>query len=205
MKISPLQPDDAIQLWVRFQNGDELAFARLYETHIQVIYNYAKKYTKDEVLIEDTIHNLFIYLWQHKSKLAVPLSVKFYLFSAVKRRIFRELLKRREILVPQELTTETNNHAAENSAETNYINWQEEEERKAYIDNAFGLLTGNQRQAIELKYYNNLSCQEISGIMGLKPDNVYKLISRGLDILKKNAKSNFLNLFTLLFLTFPPI
>jgi RNA polymerase sigma factor (sigma-70 family) len=197
MKKSLPNQDDPKELWLRFQAGDELAFARIYETYVQLIYNYAKKFTKDEELIEDTLHNLFIYLWQHKNKLAVPLSIKFYLFSAVRRRIFKELLKRREILISND--DELEKHNPEYSVEDNYIKNQNQEVLKSQFKYALNLLSGHQRQAIELKYFDDLSCQEISGIMGVKPDNVYKLISRGLDVLKKNFRSDIYYAFVLAF------
>jgi len=188
MKTSAQNQKDPQQIWIRFQEGDEQAFAEIYNTYIQIIYNYAKRYTQDHALIEDTIHNLFIYLWQNRSKLSVPLSIKFYLFSAIKRRILKELLRRKEVFAPGELAIESDKHAAEYSVEVNYIQHQKVEKEQERLQTTLNLLSGNQRQAIELRYYSNLSCQKISGIMGIHPDNVYKLISRGLGVLKKNCR-----------------
>jgi len=43
MKLIEQTQNYSRQLWIKFQLGDELAFAEIYETQIQTIYNYAKR------------------------------------------------------------------------------------------------------------------------------------------------------------------
>jgi len=46
-------------------------------------------------------------------------------------------------------------------------------------------LPARQREVIFLKYYNNLSYEEIAGIMGIEQDSVYKLTYKALEKLQK--------------------
>lgn len=186
-------------LWARFQQGDEAAFGEIYETYLDTIYQYAKRYTRDEQLIEDVIHDLFIYLWQHKAQLSQPLSIKFYLFSAIKRALLKEILKRKTESIS--LTDSLGNEKLlpDYAVEDILFESQNGEDLKVVMDKALTTLSTNQRKAIELKFYNNLSCHEISVIMGLSPDNIYKLITRGIGVIKKNLKEGIAFKYVLLF------
>jgi len=186
-------------LWARFQQGDEVAFGEIYKTYLDTIYQYARRYTRDEQLIEDVIHDLFIYLWQHKAQLSQPLSIKFYLFSAIKRALLKEILKRKAESISLPDSLEREKLLPEYAVEDILFENQNGEDLKVVMDQALTTLSFNQRKAIELKFYHNLSCHEISVIMGLSPDNIYKLISRGIGVIKKNLKEGIAYKYALLF------
>jgi RNA polymerase sigma-70 factor (ECF subfamily) len=65
-------------LWESFRKGDKEAFASLFREHYATLYRFGNKFTTDTELLEDSIQELFIELWQAKSQAPV-LSVKAYL------------------------------------------------------------------------------------------------------------------------------
>ncbi|ALI98366.1 RNA polymerase sigma factor [Rufibacter tibetensis] len=179
--------DDTI--WKRFQLGDEEAFGILYGQYLQVIYNYGRKYSDDEALLEDCIHGLFLDLWENRANLSVPNSIRFYLYASIKRRIYKESLKRKEQSYENFSDIERITGEVNESIEDLMVRAQSKVQQKASLRQGLLLLTANQRKAILLKFYKNLPFQEIALVMNLSIDNVYKLVSRGLVVLKKNVKN----------------
>ncbi|MBC3542132.1 RNA polymerase sigma factor [Rufibacter sediminis] len=185
------QAKDALDtvLWKRFQEGDSEAFAELYRTYVQVIYNFGRKYSDDEALLEDCIHGLFLDLWKNRANLSQPKSIRFYLYASIKRRIYREGQKRREQTFDD--FTEMDRMCAEvnDSIEDLLVLAQGKAQQKASLKQGLRLLPANQRKAILLKFYKELNFQEISTAMNMSIDNVYKLVSRGLLSLRKNVQN----------------
>lgn len=66
--------------------------------------------------------------------------------------------------------------------------WEVERNRK--IRNSLNGLTKRQREAIFLKFFNQLSYHEVAAIMDLHVDSVYNLISKSMDILRKKLKAD---------------
>jgi RNA polymerase sigma factor (sigma-70 family) len=63
-------------------------------------------------------------------------------------------------------------------------------ERNKKIRNSLHSLTKRQREAIFLKFFNQLSYHEVAAIMDLHVDSVYNLISKAVDILRKRLKAD---------------
>jgi RNA polymerase sigma factor (sigma-70 family) len=61
---------------------------------------------------------------------------------------------------------------------------QQQQEQKEKIKAALEQLTRRQKQALALKFFDELSYTEIAGIMSLSHQSVYNLIHRALEILK---------------------
>ncbi|MBK9737828.1 MAG: hypothetical protein IPO92_23990 [Saprospiraceae bacterium] len=66
---------DDLTLWSKLKNGEQKAFKEIYDRHIRDLENYCKKFTKDIELIEDTLHDLFVQIWQRRdsSGIWIPL------------------------------------------------------------------------------------------------------------------------------------
>jgi len=172
------------EVWESFRQGSQHAFAYIYEQHIQYVYNYGRQVCQDEALIEDCIQELFIDLWNRKHALSQVSSIKFYLFKAIQRKIKHELVKRRRF-VADEGTVEKNIEL-EASCEALLIDIQHQEEQQKMLLRNMRRLPENQQKALTLKFYENLSYQEIADAMSLNTANVYKIISRALFALKKD-------------------
>ncbi|WP_114782971.1 RNA polymerase sigma factor [Botryobacter ruber] len=176
------------EMWQHFQGGDETAFSQLYQTYVHVVYNYSRKFSDDEELIEDCIHNLFLDLWKNRENLSVPTSIRFYLFASAKRRLHKEAKKKKHVCIDDYTILEAKQAERSVSIEEHLIEEQNLSQQKVLLKQGLSLLSENQQQAIYLKFYKDLSFQEISAAMNMSTDNIYKLVSRGLAVLKKNVK-----------------
>lgn len=176
-------------LWIAFQSGDQEALATLYRNYIHVIYNYCRKFADNEVLIEDCVHGLFLDMWKSREQLSVPTSVRFYLYACVKRRIFKEIAKKKDLYLEDCAGLEAALKESSASVEDYMMEYQDKALQTISLKQGMSLLSDNQRKAIHLKYYKNLSFQEISSVMNMSTDNIYKLVSRGINVLKRNVKN----------------
>lgn len=193
------------ELWEAFKKGNEPAFDLIFEKHIRVLYNYGHKFTADTEIIEDCVQDLFVELWDKRTKLGATDSIKFYLFKALRLRIIRRLTQDNR-LHTEGIQPEAYTFTIHFSHETDMISLQIHEEQRRNINTALNMLSRRQKEAIQLKYYDNLTYAQIAEIMSIGVDSVYKLISGALSTLKKHIRQvhfslywSNITLYTLLF------
>lgn len=172
---------DELSLWKAFKAGDEVAFAEIYRLHIQGLLNYGNKISPDRQLIQDTIHDLFIELWNSRQRLKDTTSVKFYLFRALRNKIFRAGR-------PEMSSEEDMLHLTEPSAEFLMMENEMESDRIDRLRAAVSRLSKRQQEAINLRYFHDFSNDEVASMMGLNYQSACKLIYSGLKFLKENIK-----------------
>lgn len=83
-------------VWSKFLSGDRDAFTHIYDVYVNALFNYGIKIAPDSALVQDCIHDLFVNLWHNKGKMGETDSIKFYLYKSLKRKLIRELEKRKK-------------------------------------------------------------------------------------------------------------
>ena len=177
---------DESSLWNAFRHGNEEAYAHIYENHFFALYNYGIKIIRNKELVKDCIQDLFINLWRTKENLGEVTSIKPYLYKALRHDLIRKLHGEGHKV---SLSPEQGNHYDFEmvlSHEVHLIESQIEKEQKAFLLKELNTLTKRQKEVIFLKFYENLSYQEIATVMGISVDAVYNLLSLALGLLKKN-------------------
>lgn len=184
-----MMDEDAIQ-WRGFIKGSEKAFDYLYEKFFFVLYDYALRFCKDEALIKDCIQELFIELWEKRTSLNTVLSVRSYLYVALRRKLVRHLSEQNKF-VNSSLSYDFD---VVLSHEALLAQKELQEETQSKLHHLFNALTSRQKEAVYLKFYENLSYQEIATIMAFSdPRYARQLIYRTLDELRHllhESKSN---------------
>lgn len=170
------------QLWEQFTLGNKAAFDTIYDRHFQSLCGYGDRICEDKGLVEDVVQDLFIYLWTKKERLGATNAIKFYLFRCLRRKLIRALTqsKRR---ADRYTVLEVDDHRFQRSAQQS-SEPSPEEELRDQLEAALGRLTDRQKEAIYLKFYNNLSFQEVAAIMDLEVRSVYNLVGRTIAILR---------------------
>ncbi len=186
-KSSILIQDDAA-IWLAFKNGSSQAFDYIYDTYFSKLYSYGMRFSSDKALIKDCIQNIFVELWRKKETLSNVQSIKFYLYKCLRRRIIHALVQEEKYVHDDELD-EHYNFEVIFSHEFFLITRQISEENQERLTKAFELLTKRQREAVYLRYYDNLDYQQIALIMQLKDVKYARtLIYRALDVLKASIR-----------------
>ncbi len=171
-------------IWQKLKKGDTQALDYFYDTHIQSMYNYGRKITDHEAVIKDCIQDLFVDIWKNRQTLPHPRSPKFYLLKALRYKIIYQLKKEKRQLQTAYLSHEKIS-AQVPSHEFNLIAKQLSEEKRRHLLKGLKKLSNRQREAIVLKFYEELSYEEIAAIMGINSQSVYNLIHQSIHMLKK--------------------
>lgn len=176
--------DHDIALWESFLQGDQDAFGLLFRSVYPHLYQYGSKICRDPALLEDTIQELFLDIW--KSRNPTPaISVRAYLLKALKYKLVKEMNRHHTTGLPDNLEA----GAFELDHETLLIAKQEDEERASKVGSFLQQLSNRQKEIIYLKFYQNLSYEEVSAIMNINYQAARNLLYQAIRALKKQWAS----------------
>jgi RNA polymerase sigma factor (sigma-70 family) len=192
---------DDSTLWLSFKKGNDLAFSLLYNKYVQRLYNYGMHSCRDKEIVLDCLQELFTLLWDRREKLSEVTCVNYYLFKSFRRLLMNRLSVARKFLISLN-DRESYGFDFAPSKEEALIEEEWEIERNKKIRNSLHSLTKRQREAIFLKFFNQLSYHEVAAIMDLHVDSVYNLISKAIDVLRKKLKADAVFVMILPFLGF---
>jgi len=173
------------QLWGDFRNGDDAALEKIYRQYFTSLYSYGYGICNDATLTEDAIQNLFLKLMRNRQNLALPDSVKGYLFTSLRSILFDEMdkqnrLRNRETLhddMPFDMGV----------VHDPLLQRQEEEVKQDKVKKALEALTPRQREAVYLRYHEALSYPDVAGALQVSQKSAYKIIARAIAVLRDAA------------------
>ena len=170
---------DEQQLWKAFKQGSQRAYATIYHQQVRVLFSYGSKIVNDRDLVKDSIQDLFYYLWEHRSGLSDTDNIRCYLFTALRRNLVSQTTQR---LANQRLDQLPWASAQEVSPsyETQWIEQQTAEEHQQGLQEILRALPERQREAVFLKYYQDMSTEEMAAIMNINRRAVYKLLTKAI-------------------------
>ena len=175
------EPVDETAIWQSLLNGDRRALGEIYTRYFDKLYNYGSKISHDAAITEDAIQDLFIELWNRRQGLNDQVkSIKFYLYTCLRREIVRRITKQNPTVEISELES----FEVELSHKSHYLSQQIDLELKKRLAVEIDSLTPKQREAIFLIYFDELSYPEVAEIMSLKIKTVYNLIHLAINRLK---------------------
>jgi len=193
-------PIDTNILWNSFLDGDDNAFGTVYYAFINAILSYGKKLTSDRELLNDAVQEIFMDLYQKRSKKHIPISnLKSYLFIALKNTILKKILQNRidvDKVVDDNLLGEFN---IEYSFQDQLINREISEEKRQLLQNAIITLSSKQKEIIYLKFEEEMEYTEIARLMKITVESARKQLYRTLLSLRQILDNEtFLILFLVL-------
>ena len=171
--------DQEIHLWQAFREGDRSAFEALLRIYYQPLYEYGTKFLKDRDQLKDCLHDLLVNLWERRAFLNETQHLKLYLFKALRNQIFKAKQKAghplAEIPENDELVPE-----ADDYAENLIIQDETSREKLFRVQHLIGQLTKRQREILHLKFYENLSNEQVADILGISRPAVANLLYQAL-------------------------
>jgi RNA polymerase sigma-70 factor (ECF subfamily) len=179
------------RLWDELRRSNKSALKKIYDTHVEDLIQYGYRFCKAQELVEDCVHDLFIYLWQHREKLGKTDSIKRYLLVALRRSIIRQLKKESTIEGDQAIPFD-----ASLSIEEIWIDEEENTERQLALREAFEKLSARQKEVLYLRFYQDMPYESICEVMDINYQSVRNLIYASVQVMRKIMVS----LISLLFL-----
>ncbi len=161
---------------------DTLLYSSIFKYHFDSLYNYGIKITNDCELVKDCIQELFFRIWKNNIDLAKVSYIRSYLLIGLRRQILNNLELKYYHITKVELEDQ---FLVEFSTEDYLINQQFEENQRTRVIQALNKLTKKQREAIYLRYFEELEYDEIAEVMNINLQSAKNNVSRGLVSLRE--------------------
>lgn len=173
------------KLWARVVDGDNKAFEFIYRAHSKKLYVYGHRFTKDTSIIDDAIQEVFISIWSSRNRIVISRSLSHYIFSSYRRLIIKKINEEQfcESIDDPNNMLDFHHYMQGVLEETNISDFE-----GGKTISALEKLPSRQKEAIYLRYIEELSYESISDIMGVQIPYIYNLIFKGLKTLKENIK-----------------
>lgn len=184
-------------LWKSFKAGDDKAFYDLYDQHSDALFGFGMQFCNDVDFVKDCIHDLFLDLYNYRTRLADTSSIRFYLFRSLRRKIYKQQLKKSSQLSFDDTENSLKNSVSP-SSEEKLINTEIEQENLAKLKKALRKLTNQQRRILFLKFEEDLTYEEIASILDISIESARTNVYRALKSLRKSLSKNQISLSLLM-------
>lgn len=178
--------DKWVSLWQNIQQGDKEALFELYDDMYFHLVRYGLTVHPDSDLVKDSIGELFLKLWDRHQKLNDVKNVQSYLFTSLRRQIQDYLSA--EGRINTSILQMQSGDTAETSYEEKIIAREKDEELKLHLDTALKALSPRQIELIRMKFYDNLSYQEIASLSSQNIKTSYNIIYDAVKVLRLKLK-----------------
>lgn len=144
---------------------DREAFDQIYTRYFSSLYSYAFKVLQDKEECQDTIQDLFIWLWENKSNLGHIENLHSYLIASVKYKLVRAVqTSRRHAQIIASQIPKTSRSCSSNDYEV--------KELKRVIADIITLMPERSREVLTLSRQQYLSNKEIAHRLGISEKTV---------------------------------
>lgn len=178
--------------------GDMDSFKYFFDRYYYDLCNFVHIYLHDQVLAEEIVQDIFVYLWENREKLNISTSVKSYLFSASK---FKSLNLLRDTKIKRKIVEKIG------KLETNQLHEQESsfmdtDEFKKILDSAIDQLAPKCREIFQLSKQKDLSNKEIADLLDISVKTVENQMTIALKKLREYLTPYREKIFLLFILRF---
>ncbi|MCG6187645.1 RNA polymerase sigma factor [Maribellus maritimus] len=169
--------------WARFKEGDKEALGKIFQTYYKELYFYGLKIVSVPEFVKDVIQEVFVRLWENKDNVGHVTKVKSYLLVALRNELIHASKKNRISeeehinIEPFTLTIEDFLISEEDSRQLN--------ERLVISLNK---LSERQREVILLRFYHNLTFEELGEVLKMNVQSVRNLLFRALEKVRNDLK-----------------
>jgi RNA polymerase sigma factor (sigma-70 family) len=171
----------AKDLWLLITNDDKVAYAEVYRFLYRRFYNYGRKFTADNLLIEDAAQETLINMWDKRHDFAFINYPETYFYTAFRYLLFNKIKQQHKLVFNQQ-----NDEEPEFTTEQSLVENERNEDIKIQLQQSINKLTPRQREAIFLRFYEELSYEEVAQVMKITVKASYKIMAKALSELKEN-------------------
>ncbi|MBD2700508.1 sigma-70 family RNA polymerase sigma factor [Spirosoma sp. BT702] len=184
-------------LWQSFREGDRKAFEELLRIYYRPLFEYGTKFLKDRDQLKDHVHDLFVNLWERRMFLGPVTNLKIYLFIALRNLIFQ---KHQKDALWGELPDDFGENQLEDNhhAENRIIAEEMDVHKRAQLQKSISQLSKRQQEVIHLKFYENLTNDQIAQVLDISKPAATNLLSQALKSFREQWGLLFVAFYILL-------
>jgi len=189
----PEETDPDAILMLRVKRGDRRAFTELVGKYQQPVLNFIFRTVRDENEAEDLAQNVFVQVWKSRARYQRTAKFSTWLFTIARNLCLNELRRRSRHPADsiEEAHAEHEDQPRQQYEDKSHIAAPERllhGELAQKIEEALAGLPENQRTAILLCRQDELSYEEIAGVLDCSLSATKSLIHRGREALKEKLK-----------------
>lgn len=187
--------------WQKFVEGQDNyeAFSDIYNLYINDLLSYGISLGFSEETSRDAAHDVFFKLFTEKKRLSSVKNPTPYLFRSFRNHLFN-IQKRQNRLSP-DFAFEKNTFTTEITVLDTLIDEEENQKLKNLVEELLKELTPRQREAIYLRYMQEMDYEDIALLLNMNANSTRRLVSRGIDSLRdKTSNMGNESLIVLIFL-----
>ncbi len=174
--------DPDIGLMLRFQRGDEAAFEELVKRHTRGVLNLVYRYLGDAARAEDVAQDVFVKVYRARKKYEPKARFSTWLYRIAVNHCLNEIRSRKN----QPVGSQPIDDLLEEPAGEHPDSRLSRSELRRAVKTAIDALPENQRMAVILARYEDLSYDEIAEAMGLSLEAVKSVLFRAKENLKQS-------------------
>lgn len=180
---APIQPVPDSALIEKMMAGDEAALSTIYDRYSAMLFGVLMRVLHDQQAAEEVLQDLFLQLWRNAARFDPGRgSLPAWLLVSARNRAISRLRGRpyREILEEKEGTYANTFVAADNLEDEAF-----RRELRDKLNDALGKLPAEQRQAVELAYFEGMTQTEIAARTGSPLGTVKTRVRSAMQSLKQ--------------------
>ena len=185
--------------WNNFLNNDDKydAFSAIYNIYVNDLLSYGISLGIEEQTCRDAIHDIFYKLFVEKSKLKDVRNFSAYLFRSYRNHLLNTIEKRSKIL---DFNIEDLPFTTEITILDLMVSEEETAKLKKRVEHLLNELSPRQREAIYLRYMQQMDYEEIAALLNMNSNSARRLVSRAMESLRETATNSEIPLLVLFLL-----
>lgn len=161
------------------KNGNEAAFEKIFKMYFKNLHAFAYTFTKDDVIAEEMVQNVFFKIWEKKDQLQIDDSLKAYLYRSVHNESLNHL-KHLKIKTSFQLQYSGNMESSNQDA-SNQMMASELEDK---IQKAISELPPQCRTIFQMSRFEQLKYQQIADQLNISIKTVENQMGKALKVLR---------------------
>jgi RNA polymerase sigma-70 factor (ECF subfamily) len=167
---------DPNELMARVANGDEAAFAEVYDRLAPTVYGTVLRVVRDPAQSEEVTQEVFVELWRQAKRFdAARGSLRGWAVTIARRRAVDRVRSEQSLRDRQRRDTSALATVPDTPPDIVMVSLDRDRARRALTE-----LSADQRQALELAFFDGLTHVEISELLGVALGTVKSRIRDGL-------------------------
>lgn len=185
--ITALQPGDA-ELIKHAMAGDQRAFSQLVKRYLPLVYNYLYRMTQNHEVSEEMAQEAFVKAYQSLKSFDQQRSFKPWILRIASNAAISHIRKQSRVVSLNALEEEGAWGEAEHQTSEDIVTQLERKLSTEEVLKALENLDEKYRQALLLRYQQDLSYEDIAQTLDIPLNTVRTWIKRGMDKLRNEVK-----------------
>jgi RNA polymerase sigma factor (sigma-70 family) len=178
---------DHIILFTKFKKGDDDAYSFFYQYYLNDLYAYGISLGAEKEVVKDTVQDIFLKLYFDEKNFSSIDHLKYFLLRSLKNRLYN-IYKSKAVSTTTSISEEVLGFSITTTVLNRIIDEEDRTMIKQQIDDLLSKLTARQKEAIYLRFMQELEYEEIAEIMEMTTHAARKLISRSLKRLRDDEQ-----------------